>query len=150
VKKRLILVFAVICSAVGGAFPPLEQRAESAVMFGAAAKCAIPNQAEAYRQAKAVFTGEVTGEKKNGDVRTFEFAVAKYWKGPVRETIKIDVYETTRYQAPFRNGEKYLVYAAAVPDGKKGNLRVVRCSRSRSLGEAADDLKQLGKGQDPR
>jgi hypothetical protein len=149
VKKRLILVTAVIFSALASAFPSgFESRAERFVSFSAAGKCAIPTRPEAYRQAAAVFVGQVLEEEKKGDVRSFKFSVERYWKGPGRNQMKIDVYENTRYQARFRTGEKYLIYAEA--GGKKDSLNVVRCSRSREVGGAADDLKQLGKGKRPR
>jgi hypothetical protein len=146
VKIQLILVFAVIFSAIGPALPSnfgaLEKTAGGA-------KCAILKQTTAFRQAKAVFAGEVIGEEKNGDRRSFEFAVEEYWKGDGRKKITIDVFETPRFQAHFKKGEKYLIYANAAFD-EKGNLRVERCSRSRERGQAADDLKQLGKGKKPQ
>ena len=147
-KIRFILVFAVICAAVGFVFSSDYQSGESAVLFGGKAKCAIPKQPAAFEEAAAVFVGEILKEEKNGDVRSFEFRVEKYWKGAKREKIRIDVYETTRYQSWFKTGERYLIYATAA--SRKGNLRVVRCSRSRAVSEAADDLKQLGKGKNPR
>lgn len=148
-KKRLILVLAVMVSAIAPAFTSDFRNAEEgAAASSAENKCAIPRLTDAYRQSSAVFVGEVTKEEKNGDVRSFELAVESYWKGPGRKKIRIDVYETARYQAWFKVGEKYLIYADA--GEKKGSLSVGRCSRSREFTGAADDLKQLGKGKRPR
>ena len=93
------------------------------------------------------FVGEVTDETKDGDTRVFEFEVEKYWKGAAKKKIKIYVYETTRYQAGFQKGEKYLIYARGGDDGKLG---VSRCSRSNSVESASADLAKLGKGKSPR
>ena len=87
------------------------------------------------------------GEEKDGDTRTFDFKVEKYWKGADAERVEILVYETARYQAWFKKSGKYLIYATADEDGK---LRVGRCSRSRDLENAEEDLQKLGKGKVPR
>ena len=60
---------------------------------------------------------------------------------------EIHVYETSRFQAWFKKGGKYLIYAPADEDGK---LRVGRCSRSRDVENAEEDLQKLGKGKIPR
>jgi len=144
-KIRFIIALAIVFSAVVFGFSSNFQKAESAANFNL--RCAsLPVQA-AYRQSKAVFVGEVIGEEKNGDTKSFNFKVERYWKGKSAKKIKIDVYETSRYQAFFKKGEKYLIYADADEEGK---LRVSRCSRSRDVENAEEDLQKLGKGKVPR
>ena len=143
-KNKLIVACAVVFSAVVFAFSPDLTEAEA---FGAAyAKCAIPPFSEAFKASSAVFVGTVKSEKKVGDNRVFEFEIEKYWKGTKKRKIKINVYETARYQAWFEVGGKYLVYA----DSTDGGLRVGRCSRSRDAGDASEDLGKLGKGKRPK
>jgi hypothetical protein len=147
-KIRFIIAFAVVFSAIGSGFSSNFQTAEStAGLITPDPKCAIPPFQSAYQEAKAVFVGEVVGDEKDGDTRTFDFKVEKYWKGRKTKKIEILVYETTRFQAWFRKGEKYLIYANVDNDGK---LRVGRCSRSRDLDAAGEDLQKLGKGRKPR
>jgi len=110
-------------------------------------KCAIASFQTAYQQSNAVFVGEVISEKKNGDTKTFDFKIEKYWKGADRQNIEINVYETARYQAWFKTGKRYLIYASADGDSE---LHVGRCSRSRDVEDAKEDLQQLGKGKIPR
>lgn len=144
-KIRFIIATAVVFSAIGAGFSSNFQTAESSVFKNY--KCAVPSFESAYRQSKAVFVGEVVGEEKNGDTKTFDFKVEKYWKGAGSKNIEINVYEMARFQAWFKKGERYLVYAWADEDGK---LHISRCSRSRSVESADEDLKQLGKGKEPR
>ena len=144
-NRKIIAVCAVVFSAIFFAFSPGSEKAEGFAppVFG---KCAIPPFREAFDRSSAVFVGTVKSEKKEGDVRTFEFEVEKYWKGAKKRKIQISVYETARYQAWFEVGGKYLIYAAA----SDGAHRVGRCSRSRDAGDAAEDLGKLGKGKRPR
>lgn len=144
-KIRFVIALAVVLSAFGFGFLPNHQKAESAPGFGA--KCAISSFENAFRQSKAVFLGEVVEEEKQGDNRSFNFKVEKYWKGADAKNVEIQVYETARYQAWFKKGGKYLVYAAE--DGE-GVLRVGRCSRSRDAEYAEEDLRKLGEGKIPR
>jgi len=145
-KIRFIIALAAVISAIGFGFSSNYQMAESA---GGAlnSKCAIPSFQSAYGQAKAVFVGEVVGEEKQGDIRTFDFKVEKYWKGADAGHVEILVYETARYQAWFKKGGKYLICADTDEDGK---LHVGRCSRSRDVEDAEEDLQKLGKGKIPR
>lgn len=146
-KIRLIVVFAVVLSAIGFGFSSNLQKAESEALVNINSKCAIPTFQRAFQESKSVFVGEVVSEEKNGDTRIFNFKIEKYWKGADKQNIEINVYETARYQAWFKKGEKYLVYATA-DEGDK--LRVGRCSRSRDAENADEDLRQLGKGKIPR
>jgi len=146
-KIRFVIALGVVFSAGGFGFSSNFQKAESAGAVNLNAKCAIATFQAAYSQSQAVFVGEVAGEEKNGDTRTFSFKVAKYWKGRDSKNIEILVYETARYQAFFKKGEKYLIYATEGGDGK---LHVGRCSRSRDIEFAAEDLQKLGEGKSPR
>ena len=104
-------------------------------------KCRVPPVNEAYENSKAVFVGEVTKIIKDGDVKTFTFKVEKYWKGATSREIAINVRETARYQAWFEEGEKYLVYARGSEKDEK--LWEARCSRTKSLADASEDIKEL-------
>jgi hypothetical protein len=146
-KIRFIIALAIVFSAIALGFSSNFQTAETAGLVNFNLKCAIASYQSAYSQSKAVFVGEVVGEEKNGDTKTFKFKVEKYWKGKRAKNIEINVYETSRYQAFFKKGEKYLIYATADEDGK---LHVGRCSRSRDLDNAEEDLQKLGKGKVPR
>ena len=146
-KIRIIVAFAAVFSAIGFGFLSNFQKAESAGAINFNLKCAIAPFQSAYQQSKSVFVGEVVSEEKDGDTRTFNFKVEKYWKGKSAKNIRILVYETTRYQAWFKKGGKYLVYASGDEDGK---LHVGRCSRSRDVDGAEEDLQKLGKGKIPR
>lgn len=142
-----IALFILIFSAIGLIFSSNLKTAESRELKNEMERCAIPSFKTAFGQAGAVFTGEVLSVEKNGDTKTFEFKVEKYWKGAGNRKIKINVYETPRYQAFFKEGEKYLVFADADMNGK---FYVGRCSRSREISGAAEDLKSLGKAKMPR
>ncbi len=141
--KYLKLIFAmVVLSALFGAFS-----SKTVIAENESAKCRVFTFDEAYDYAKAVFVGKVLSEEKRGDVRYFEFEVEKYWKGANKKKIVIGVYETMRYQANFKTGERYLIYANA---DSEGELRVGRCSRSRSADGAKEDLEKLGAGKKPQ
>ena len=115
---------------------------------GNSAKCAPPAVEAAYKNSKAVFVGEVLSVASDGDVKTFTFAVEKNWKGATSEEIEVSVQETMRYQAWFKVGEKYLVYARG--NGKDDErLWEFRCSRSKSLEHAAEDITKLGRVKKP-
>lgn len=142
--KIVIIVAALVCTSFG-AVPRGDIEHESGKTI-AVAKCAIPNFENAFRNSKAVFVGKVTNVTKVGDDRVFEFAVEKYWKGAVKKRMTVSFYETTRYQAWFKLGETYLMFAGGDPDGQ---LTVGRCSRSKDLSQAGEDLKKLGKAKQP-
>jgi hypothetical protein len=144
-KNYIFLIIVLGLSALAGGSPSNIQRVEAA--DGRSSKCAVSSVKSSLQYAKAVFSGEVVGEEKNGDVKTFKFKVDKYWKGENTGTIEIFVYQTFRYQAVFKEGEKFLVYAVADEDGK---LTVKRCSRSKDLRYAEQDLRELGAGQTPK
>lgn len=143
-KNRILLSCALVFSAFVIGLSSNVQKAESRE---SGARCGVLTVKGALQHSTAVFVGEITGEEKNGDIKTFKFEVEKYWKGAKKKEIEIFVYQTARYQSPFKEGEKFLVYAVADEDGK---LTVSRCSRSRALEHAEDDIKQLGEGKTPK
>jgi len=109
-------------------------------------RCAVANLKTEYANSKAVFVGEVLNVASDGDVKTFTFKIEKRWKGATAgKTIKIDVQETTRYQAWFAVGEKYLVFARGSETDEK--LWERRCSRTKSLENASEDISELEKTQ---
>jgi len=125
------------------AFPLAERK-----VLGSSAKCAPYGVEAAYKNSKAVFVGEVLSAAVDGDVKTFTFAVEKNWKGAASEEIEVSVQQTMRYQAWFEVGEKYLVYARG--NGKDDErLWEFRCSRSKSLEDAAEDITKLGRAKKP-
>jgi hypothetical protein len=144
-KIRILAVVVLFFSTLSGGISPDVQVTE-ANEGTASAKCAVPTVHKARERSKAVFSGEVIREEKNGDVKTFTFKVEKFWKGEDSREIDVFVYQTARYQSPFREGEKFLVYAYEREDG---SLTVSRCSRVRDLRYAEDDLRELGKGKTP-
>mgnify|MGYP003576472684 CR=1 FL=1 len=96
-----IVLFSLIFSAIGLILSSNLKTAESFEIKNELSKCAIPSFKKAFERAGAVFSGEVLSVEKNGDTRTFEFRVEKYWKGANKRTIQINVYETVFYRALF-------------------------------------------------
>ncbi len=139
-----LVCFAVICCLV---LLLSNVPVETKNIVAANSKCAIPNLRTAFKSSGAVFVGKVLSMTKNGDEKTFEFRVEKYWKGAKRKKIKVSVLETSRFQAWFQVGESYLVFAHMDEDGK---FRDGRCSASKTLSEASEDLKELGRAKAPR
>ena len=146
-KFRFVIAFAAVFSAIGVGGLSNFRKAESAGRANFGAKCAIQSFQTAFEQSKAVFVGEVVGEEKAGDTRVFDFKVEKFWKGANAKRLEIYVYETARFQAWFKKGDRYLVYAGADDNGQ---LSVSKCSRSRDIELAEEDLQKLGKGKTPR
>ena len=99
---------------------------------------------EGLNEAAAVFIGKVTKVEEQKSVRITEFAVDQYWKGPGRRTITVRS-GTHLYGYKFMRGQKYLVYASSGTEG----LETSRCSRTRGIGSATLDLRELGKGKRP-
>jgi hypothetical protein len=142
-NKMMILRFAVVWSLIS-TFAVLPFKAASAEIR---AKCRVPSVEEAYKNSKAVFIGEILNVVKDGDVKTFTFKVEKRWKGAAGKQIKINVQETSHYQAWFEVGDKYLVYARGSEKDEK--LWEVRCSRSKPLTDASEDITELGRVKKP-
>ena len=112
------------------------------------AYCPIPTLKEDVANSKAVFSGTVIKIEKDGDVKIITLQVNRFWKGNVRRRIKLYILETMRYGGVFyETGKNYLVIAI---QDSQGRLSDRRCSNSKPLGDAAYDLKQLGKGKRPK
>ena len=112
-----------------------------------AGRCAIAKLKTEYANSNAIFVGEVLSVSSDGDIKTFTFKIEKRWKGAASKETKVSVQETTRHQAWFEVGEKYLVFARG--DETDGKLWEVKCSRTKSLGDASEDVSELGKIQKP-
>jgi len=134
-----ILRLAVVCCLIS-MFAYFPSEIKSSASTG---RCAISKLKTEYANSKAVFIGEVVSVTSDGDIKTFTFKVEKRWKGAADKKIEVSVQETTRHQAWFEVGEKYLVFARG--DETVGKLWEVRCSRTKSLKDASEDVSELGK-----
>jgi hypothetical protein len=111
------------------------------------AKCATPaNARDAMKQSATVFSGEISQVYENGGEITLKFKVAKFWKGNLKKTVSVKVSTNAVYSPTFKAGEKFLVYAWA----DNGQFYTGRCSRTKELTYAGDDLRALGKGKVPK
>jgi hypothetical protein len=115
-----------------------------------ACTCSPPSQRSAYRDAKAVFIGQVieVNEKtpippklKDAVFYGVKFRVEKAWKGARGREITLlsdmGLLSCAHWANKFRVGEKYLVYAY------DKELFDFGCSRSVHLQYASDDIKRL-------
>jgi hypothetical protein len=109
-----------------------------------AADCALATVKAEYKNSKAVFVGKVMNVSEDGDSKTFEFKVEKYWKGVKGGKIKIKVSKTMRFEPFYQTGKSYLIYAFADNDGF---LHTAKCTRGFQLEFAKEDLKILGKAK---
>jgi hypothetical protein len=130
-----------------------------------------PTVAEELKGATAIFSGKyVGGEYRKGIVSEFRrmeeqidgkkieyevlvlrFQVQRWWKGNLSSEV-ILVTDQTRVSdgttsvgdcgLGFEKGKPYLIYAY----GKEDELGTDACTRTKRLGKAKEDLKQLGKG----
>lgn len=124
-----------------------------------ACSCVTPEVPQAFREARAVFLGEVTEiiQPRNNSVkapladRLFEirFKVERSWKGKATQEIVIlsDQGRAGCFSwGPFLKGKKYLVYAERrTPSGERIKDLVVlfSCNRTELFASAAEDLKIL-------
>ena len=117
-------------------------------IFLADAKCRAPTNAkDATRAAGAVFIGTISKISDSaGDVKTFEFAVERYWKGEKTKIQNVRVYFSENYSPSFNIGERYIVYAAK---DSNGELFTGRCTRTKLAQYADDDVRALGRGKKP-
>lgn len=142
---KILSIIAVAFLASGVSFPSDFQTEKSFISVNG--RCALPSFQKAFQDSDAVFLGKVISNNEKGDYKTYNFQVERYWKGKVLKKMEIIVYDTPRFQSSFEKSEKYLIYA--IDDGK-GNLMVERCSLSRKIEDATEDLRKLGKGKRPR
>lgn len=113
-------------------------------------KCRMPDLNDEYKHSAAVFVGEVIKEKKEGKEKHFTFRVEKYWKGIENKLVKVRVSESFRYTAPYKIGERFLVFAKK--NGDDDGLHDRRCSRSTGISDYSstlkDDLAELGEAKE--
>lgn len=148
---KIVKLFAlgVIFSTIAFVFPSNLSNAKNLESEAVSAKCATPSFSAAKKRARAIFAGKVLSKRSNGDEKIFEFEIEKYWKGDGEKKVKVSVYENPRFQAWFKTGETYLIFADADED-EEGKLFVGRCSRSKEIDAASEDLKSLGKAKKPK
>jgi hypothetical protein len=146
-KNIIMAAFAIVFSA-SVLFSSGAQKIEHNFLSNEATKCRMATFEEAERESDAIFVGEVLSAEKSGDDKVFTFKIEKYWKGKDAKNAHVSVYESARFQAWFKTGEKYLVYAKADDDGTLRDS--ARCSRSKDLENASEDLTKLGEGKSPK
>jgi len=96
---------------------------------------------------EAVFVGKVVDEGDFGSSpRKVKFRVERFWKGEITGEVVMHAINNS-CDWYFKKDESYLVYAYTSADGRA--LRTHKCTRTRRLTDAADDLKVLGEGQVP-
>lgn len=114
----------------------------------------IPSPYRAYKEATAVFVGEVTGsrdvshEEATGErkytvtERLFRFRIEKALKGVRGKQVEVSVgrIDSSCYGG-FTQGERYLVYAYG--DLPSSQLVASPCSRTTTLAHAQDDLYHI-------
>ena len=91
----------------------------------------------------AVFAGEALSIKTENKEELVEFKVERFWKGPQAKRLFIVTEIESNHRYKFTIGEKYLVYAYG------SRLSTNKCSRTKVLSSASDDLKELGEGKKP-
>lgn len=102
-----------------------------------------PPTADALKAATAVFAGKVTKIEPQKAFLRITFAVSAGWKGKLDKTVDVltqDKGVSTGF--PFEVGKEFLVYAK---QGESLDLYTHLCTRTKTLGDAAEDLKELGK-----
>ena len=111
----------------------------------------VGSPSEELERADAVFMGrvvsvsgveEVHGEQTNVDSLITEFKVTVVWKGPINQTVFINIGGS--YGPGFVEGEEYVVYA--YHSGRRTGLATGPCTRTTSLSGAMEDLAGLGEG----
>jgi len=131
--------------------------------------CVQVSQTAAFRNAKAVFDGEVkdvhyfdSPDKPGGGVRVLvTFDVSRQWKGAVRSTVQVHAWERALMcdSYLFKVGERYILYAVEqdkengwadkYPSGTR-ILAIGDCIlRVRTGDDLAGELDKLGHGNRP-
>ena len=136
--------------------------AMSALMFaapeGRACSCEPPPPAKSFKQASAVFVGEVIEIKESKvtlgkgfppSSHAVKFKVARYWKGVKggEVTVYSDLGGLPCHQFAYKKGETYLVYAFG-----KDLISITGCTQG---GPAAaeyviEQLRLFGEGKTPK
>ena len=120
-----------------------------------AAGCTVvaPPVKDAVKQAQVVFRGMVT-EISDSEIT---FRVDRVWKGPVTATFSMPkvIWSSSGclpgfYQGIVKVGAELLVYARRVPEVDVSGYIPTPGSRTAPVANAADDLKRLGRGHQPK
>ena len=120
-----------------------------------ACSCAEPGTPSAeLASSSAVFAGRVVSREvfpiyedliSTADPTLIEFDVSVVWKGTIGRTMYVTtVAGSVSCGYRFTRGAEYIVYAS--PGGEQ---TVSRCSRTRLLDDAEEDLAELGEGHPP-
>ena len=118
-----------------------------------ACKCAVAGSpSEELAKSGMVFQGQVVsiieleagvGTPTSAGRLSIEFDVETVWKGSVAQSMNLMTNrDTASCGVSFEEGATYVIYS-------EGDSSVHRCSRTRSLSEATQDLAELGQGQAP-
>lgn len=107
-----------------------------------------PPPKKALEQSTAVFSGKVVKINRVGDHNHVTFAVDQSWKGAAEKNLTVVTHvhgATCGYG--FELEKKYIVYCYGAKDEKL--LRTGLCTRTATLANAKQDLKDLGAGRKP-
>ncbi|MCM3904949.1 MAG: hypothetical protein ND866_24900 [Pyrinomonadaceae bacterium] len=131
-----------------------------------ASRClALRNVSEELKASVAVFSGHVVaaeyqpvsglpGWPEGIEVLVIKFSVERWWKSSGTDEVLVysgvgrwpDGHQRIfAHDFTFEVGEKYLVYAF----GNEGKLGASICGRTAKLGDAAEDVTELGEGKLP-
>lgn len=133
----------VVILAAGGMTLAMDHRSARAC------SCSEPAPVpEEVARVAAVFEGTVRAVGPSSAVAlAVDFEVSRRWKGEVsRRQRVLTPSDEAACGVSFTVGESYLVYALRQTDGA---LNAILCSRTRSRGDAAEDLALLGPGEPP-
>src|SRR5262245_51136543 len=115
---------------------------------------------DAQRGATLVFSGTVT--KSSPDVLETSFEVDRVWKGDVRQRTTLTLYPGLESHSAsyFKEGTAYVVFAQQMRMFVRPDVNVTSpetpvfeislCSPTRTVADAQDLLKELGRGRSPR
>ena len=104
----------------------------------------IGSPLEELDENNSVFRGKVISATRLDDETRYEFKVTAVWKGPLTESRAITAGNSdSMCGRGYMLGEEYLVYSY---DGTGDGF----CSRTMRIGDASEDLAELGEGQAPR
>ena len=94
---------------------------------------------------KKMIGGKMRTIIMGGGTATATMRVSEVWKGPKQETLEVRTpVSGMSCGYPFKEGQKYLVYAYG-----KQDLKVDLCSGTKPLSKAGADLMVLGDGEKP-
>ena len=118
-----------------------------------ACKCTVAGSpSEELAKSGMVFQGQVVsiselapgaGTPTSAGQLNIEFDVETVWKGSVAQSVNLMTNrDTASCGVSFEEGVTYVIYS-------ESDSSVHRCSRTRPLSEATEDLAELGQGQAP-